>query len=133
VYDTSLAGEPEHALLRDAELVGIAKTQAAFHLVDLGAYGALVPDGSVAVHGEVYLVDHATCIAIDVRREVPILFQRCSVRLDDGSVVESHVLSADQVRGRRRIAAGDWRKRFASPVAPVTRPWSEWARGRRGP
>jgi gamma-glutamylcyclotransferase (GGCT)/AIG2-like uncharacterized protein YtfP len=91
-----------------------------------------VPGGNTAVHGEVYLVDRATCIAIDVRREVPILFQRGAVRLEDGSIVESHVLSPDQVRGRRRIASGEWRKRFASPVSPVTRPWTEWARGRRG-
>jgi gamma-glutamylcyclotransferase (GGCT)/AIG2-like uncharacterized protein YtfP len=132
VYDTILAGEPDHALLRGAELVAITKTEAAFHLVDLGAYGALVPDGNVAVLGELYLVDRATCIAIDVRREVPILFQRCTLRLDDGSVVESHVLSPDQVRGRRRIASGDWRKRFTSPVTPLTHAWSDWARTRRG-
>ena len=133
VYDTSLAGEPEHALLRGAELAAVAMTEAAFDFVDLGAYAALVPGGKTAVHGEVYVVDRITCIAFDVRREVPRLFQRSAVHLADWSVVEAHVLSPDQVRGRRRIASGDWRTRFASPVVRAPHPWTDWARGRRRP
>jgi gamma-glutamylaminecyclotransferase len=131
VYDTMLTGEPENEILRGAELVAAAETEAAFHLVDLGAYGALVPGGQTAVLGEVYAVERATCLALDVRREVPILFRRCAVRFADESLAEAYVLSPDQVRGRRRIPSGDWRKRFAPVTASVPRPWSEWARGRR--
>jgi len=47
---------------------------------------------------------------------VPILFQRSSIRLADGALVEAYVMTAEQVRGKRRLAAGDWRKRFAPPV-----------------
>jgi gamma-glutamylcyclotransferase (GGCT)/AIG2-like uncharacterized protein YtfP len=132
VYDTMLSGEPEHGRLRGARRLGAARTEAAFQLVDLGAYGALVHGGTASVAGEVYSVDRATCAAVDIYREVPILFQRCSVRLDDGTVADAHVLAPDQVRGRRRIPSADWRKRFAPVTSPVTRPWSEWARGRKG-
>jgi gamma-glutamylcyclotransferase (GGCT)/AIG2-like uncharacterized protein YtfP len=51
VYDALLGGEAEHSFLRGAALVGVAKTEAAYHLVDLGAYGALVPGGSAAIAG----------------------------------------------------------------------------------
>ncbi len=113
--------------------MAVTTTEAAFHLVDLGAYGALVPGGNTAVHGELYVVDRATGISLDVRREVPILFHRCVIRLGDGSVAEAHLLSPDQVRGRRRVASGDWRKRFASPVSHTAHPWTAWARGKRSP
>jgi gamma-glutamylcyclotransferase (GGCT)/AIG2-like uncharacterized protein YtfP len=127
-----LSGEPENSLLRGASKVRVAKTEAAFQLVDLGAFGALVQGGDGAVLGEIYDVDRGTFAAIDVHRQVPILFQRCAVRLDDGSLADAYLLTPDQVRGRRRIASGDWRKRFAPPTSPLTRPWSEWARARRG-
>jgi gamma-glutamylcyclotransferase (GGCT)/AIG2-like uncharacterized protein YtfP len=130
VYDTLLSGERDHDLLRGATLVIRTKTEAAFHLVDLGAYGGLVPGGHTAVAGEVYAVDRATCAAIDVRREVPILFQRYAVRLDDGTLADAYVLTPDQVRGRRRIASGDWRSRFAAAVPTTRHAWSEWARRR---
>jgi gamma-glutamylcyclotransferase (GGCT)/AIG2-like uncharacterized protein YtfP len=131
VYDTMLAGEAEHGLLRGAALVGSAKTEAAYHLVDLGAHGALVPGGTAAVAGELYAVDRPTRAALDVHRQVPILFARCGIRLGDGSVVDAYVLTADQVRGRRRIASADWRTRFAPPGSSFDRPWTQWAKGRR--
>jgi gamma-glutamylaminecyclotransferase len=133
VYDTMLSGEPDHPLLRGAERLASARTEATFHLVDLGAFGALVPGGSTAVEGEVYSVDRETYLAIDVRREVPVLFQRCAITLEDGTTAEAHVMTPDQVRGRRRVGSGSWRGRFAAPApAATSRPWTEWVRGRKG-
>ena len=128
VYDTMLSGEPEHPMLRGAVLVGAARTEAAFQLVDLGAYGGLVPGGSAAVVGEVYAIDRVTRAALDIQREVPILFQRSAVRLEDGGLADAYVLAPDQVRARRRIASANWRTRFAPVTGPVDRPWTEWVR-----
>src|SRR4051812_44881330 len=60
VYGTLLPGEREHALLGSAELLGPACTEPKFQLVDLGMYAALVADGKVAVHGELYALDLQT-------------------------------------------------------------------------
>jgi len=115
-YGTLLPGERDHAFLAEAELIGPAQTEPLYQLVELNVYAALVPDGKVAVHGELYAVTLETRRRIDVSRQVPILFQRAAIRLADGSQAETYLMTADQVRGKRRLAHGDWRKRFAPAV-----------------
>lgn len=131
IYGTLLPGERDHALLSTAERLGPAHSAALFQLVELNVYAALIRDGNVAVHGELYAVDLETRRQIDVARQVPILFQRELIRLADESEVETYLMNADQVRGKRRLAHGDWRKRFAPAVerrAPG--PVVGWARSR---
>ncbi len=130
-YGTLLPGERDHALLASAELIGPALTEAAYQLVELNVYAALVADGKVAVHGELYAVDLETRRKIDVSRQVPILFQRAKIRLADGSDAETYLMSSDQVRGKRGLAHVDWRKRFAPTLerrAPG--PLVNWTRTR---
>jgi gamma-glutamylcyclotransferase (GGCT)/AIG2-like uncharacterized protein YtfP len=131
IYGTLLPGERDHALLGSAELLGPAVTEPVHQLVELNVYAALIPDGKVGVHGELYAVDLETRRRIDVARQVPILFQRLPVRLADGSEAEAYVMHPDQVRGKRRLAHGDWRKRFA-PTVERAAPGQlvSWARSR---
>jgi gamma-glutamylaminecyclotransferase len=131
VYGTLLKEHPGHPLLGGAELERVVRTEATFELVDLGAYAALVPGGTTAVAGELYVVDLETRARIDRERQVPLLFERARIRLEDGTEAEAYVMSADRVRGRRRLRHGDWRKRFA-PTAPrpAPSPFVTWARGR---
>lgn len=130
-YGTLLPGERDHALLANAELIGPAQTEPLYQLVELNVYAALIPDGRVAVHGELYAVDLETRRQIDVKRQVPILFQRAKIRLTDGSDAETYLMTADQVRGKRRLAHGDWRKRFA-PTLERSAPgqFVNWTRSR---
>ena len=131
IYGTLLPGERDHALLASAELIGQAVTEPLYQLVELNVYAALIPDGRVAVHGELYAVDLETRRRIDVSRQVPILFQRAPLRLADGSDVETYLMTADQVRGKRRLAHGDWRKRFAPTTERrAAGPLVSWARSR---
>jgi gamma-glutamylcyclotransferase (GGCT)/AIG2-like uncharacterized protein YtfP len=131
IYGTLLPGERDHALLGAAELLGSAVTEPVFQLVDLGAYAALVPDGKVAVRGQLYATSLETRRQIDVQRQVPILFQRIRVALVGGLKVEAYAMTADQTRGKRRLASGDWLKRFA-PALPRTAegPFVKWAKAR---
>ena len=119
VYGTLLPGEPAHALLEGALAMGPARTPPTFNLFDLGPYPALVAGGSTAVVGELFEVTRAMLLAIDVHEEVPVLFGRSRIRLDDGREVETYLLDPARVRGRRRIRSGDWRARFRV-VAPAT-------------
>ena len=132
VYGTLLRGEASHALLKDATSIGRASTAAAFDLFDLGAYPALVAGGASAVAGEVYELDVRQIAAIDVHEEVPRLFKRVRIELEDGRSVDTYVLDRDQVRGRRRIRTGDWRTRFQveRPAGLRDAPFAAWARKR---
>ncbi|HEX7671216.1 MAG TPA: gamma-glutamylcyclotransferase family protein, partial [Polyangiaceae bacterium] len=112
VYGLLLAGEREHDLILGAEFLGEAVTKPEYTLVDLGVYPALLSGGSGAVTGELYLVSRKQRFDVDVKKEVPILFQRIVVRLADGSNAETYAMKDDQVRGKRRLANGDWRGRF---------------------
>jgi gamma-glutamylaminecyclotransferase len=131
VYGTLRQGEAQHALLASARLVGNAETPPLYYLVDLGPHAALVRGGATAVTGELYLVDLETRRALDVSRQVPVLFSRETIQLADGTDADAYLLSSEQVRGRRRLAHGDWKKRFTPKSAPrAGGAWVEWSRGR---
>ena len=131
VYGTLLAGERDHALLRDSEPLGPAVTRPLYSLFEAGVYAAMVSGGSTAVRGELYLVTLETLLAIDVAREVPLLFQRARVGLDDATEAEAYVMSQERVRGQRRLRRGDWLKRFRPNVERQPSAWSGWARARQ--
>ncbi len=131
IYGTCLPGERDHALLAGAELITAALTAPLYQLVDLGVYAALIPDGKVAVHGEIYALSLEQRRTLDVARQVPFLFQRSPVQLAHGESVDAYVMAPDPVRGKRRLSHGDWKKRFAPAVpARAGGPLVAWAKRR---
>jgi gamma-glutamylaminecyclotransferase len=131
VYGTLLQGEAQHTLLGSARLIGPALTAPVFYLVDVGPHAALVRGGASAVTGELYAVSLEIRRALDVSRQVPVLFSRETIQLADGTDADAYLLSSDQVRGRRRLAHGDWKKRFTPKSSPrAGGAWVEWSRGR---
>ncbi len=120
-YGSLMAGERDHALMAAATALGPARTKAAYHLVDLGFYPALISDGNVSVVGELYLIDRKSCFHVDVKKECPVLFVRSRVELADGTQADAYFMREDQVRGRRRLKGGDWRARFAPASTPKLR------------
>ena len=114
VYGTLLAGEPNHRLLASAKLVARARTKPAFNLYDLGAFPGLVRGGSHAVVGEVYEVDKPTLAALDRLEGHPRFYLRTRIALDDGALVQTYLLTPEQVEGYRVIVSGNWRRKETS-------------------
>ena len=85
-----------------------ARTEAAFELVSLGAFPAMIAGGATAVVGEVYEIDPVTLAALDRLEGHPRFYQRRPIRLADGDEVLAYLLSPEQARGRTRIPSGDW-------------------------
>jgi gamma-glutamylaminecyclotransferase len=131
VYDTLRRGEPLHGQLGESRFIAAASTLPAFSLVDLGPYAALLRGGSTAVVGELYAVSLQTRRELDVERQVPLLFNREKVQLADGSEADAYLLPAEKARGRRRLAQGDWKKRFSRNINPAAGgAWVAWSRAR---
>lgn len=104
-------------MLASAQCLGAAVAPRT-RLVDLGAYPALVEVAAPgapaewAVVGEVYAVDEILLARIDVIKQHPSLFQRSRIELDDGRVAYTYAMSDAQLRGRKRLPSGDWKRRF---------------------
>lgn len=131
VYGTLRQGEAQHGLLASARLLRTASTPPEFSLVEVAPYAALVRGGATSVTGELYEVDLATRRVIDVERQVPLLFTRETIELADGTSADTYLLTSEQVRGRRRLAHGDWKKRFTRSISPhAGGAWVTWSRGR---
>ena len=131
VYSTLLSGEADHALLANAEFVGPARTTAEYDLYEVTNFGAMVARGKTQVAGELYLVDAPTLGSIDVKKGHPTLFRREAVTLADGTTALAYLMTTEQVRARRRVRSGDWRRRFEVRRGAVHQgPWAERARSR---
>jgi gamma-glutamylcyclotransferase (GGCT)/AIG2-like uncharacterized protein YtfP len=131
VYGTLRQGEAQHGLIAGARLLRLVSTPPAFLLVDVGPYAALVRGGTTAVVGELYQADLQTRRAIDIERQVPLLFTREKIRLADGDEADTYLLTSEQVRGRRRLAHGDWKKRFTRDISRhAGGAFAAWARDR---
>lgn len=110
VYGTLRRGEPGHALLGAARLLGEAVTEPAFTLVDMGEYPAIVEGGDTAVVGELYEVEDALLVELDRYEDVPELYLRVE-RVIGGEPASIYVLRPQHGRDQPVIASGDWRRR----------------------
>lgn len=117
VYGTLLAGEGNHRLLATATLVGEARTEPAFTLHTLGAFPGLVRGGEHAIVGEVYDIDAPTLERLDALEGHPRFYRRARIALEGGAIVETYLLTPEQVEGRPVIASGNWRSRRKEKAA----------------
>lgn len=108
VYGTLRGGESNHHLLGQSAPVAFTRTEAAYELVSLGAYPAMLAGGTTAVVGEVYEVDPFTLARLDELEEHPHFYQRQTIRLENGEEVMAYLLPPEQARGRTPISSGDW-------------------------
>jgi gamma-glutamylcyclotransferase (GGCT)/AIG2-like uncharacterized protein YtfP len=131
VYGSLLPGERDAELLKDARHLRSSTTPATYHLVELNGFPAMVRGGRLSITGELYAVSRESLREIDIRKEHPILFQRETIELESGETAEAYVMKLDQVRGRRRLKYGDWKKRFAVPPSGIPKGnWASWAKRR---
>jgi gamma-glutamylcyclotransferase (GGCT)/AIG2-like uncharacterized protein YtfP len=112
VYGSLLSGEDNHRHLARCKFVGERRTVAAYTLIDLGGYPALLPEGTTSVFGEIYEVDPETLSSLDAFEGHPVVYRRDPIRLIDGETASAYVLRQRRLAlGRPVIASGDWRRR----------------------
>ena len=73
----------------------------------------MIETGNRSVEGELYEMDFETQRQIDLLKENDRLFHRRRIQLSSGQEAQAYLMNEDQVRGRRRLQADSWRRRFA--------------------
>lgn len=111
VYGSLKRGFRHHDQMGGARFLRAARTAPRYTLVVAGDYPALVDDGTTAVGGELFEVDDEHLAALDVFEDVPELYVRETIELDDGERVLAYLLPAARAAGLAPIADGNWRRR----------------------
>lgn len=119
VYGSLLSGERNHHFLARSQHIGEARTRPMYTLFDLGAYPALVAEGTTSITGEIYEVDEATLAELDRLEGHPRLYQRTPIILANNTPVVTYLMDAARVEGCTPITSGSWRTRQAERRAAV--------------
>lgn len=113
IYGSLLSGGQNHRMMGSAVRVGPAATTAAYALVDLGPYPALLESGHTAVLGELYRVSTQLLIELDEFEGTPDLYRRGAVQLEDGRSAAAYFL-AEPPANHVVILSGDWLQHLES-------------------
>jgi gamma-glutamylcyclotransferase (GGCT)/AIG2-like uncharacterized protein YtfP len=116
VYGTLMRGQTNAHLMRGAVCRGRVVTAPDWSLVSLGPWPAMIP-GDARVSGELYEVSAVELPALDAFEDVPDLYERIAITLDDGRTAQAWVMPARRAVRGVVIPGGDWRD-----VIPTTGP-----------
>ncbi len=131
VYGTLMKGERDHAVLEGMKFLEEIQTAPLYTLVDIDVFAVLLEGGTTAVHGELYSGEPNQIARVHAFQQVPHRFYEGAVNLETGIACVTHYMRMEQVRGRRRLAHGSWRERFAPRSVPHRdRVFAQWARQR---
>ena len=107
VTGSEVAAYLDHDLLIET-LLRVEADGAVVRVGDVADVSLKEPDLDYGRH-----LNETRAVGLDVLKECPILFQRHSIELLTGQHAEAYVMRDEQVRGRRRLHTGDWKKRFS--------------------
>jgi gamma-glutamylcyclotransferase (GGCT)/AIG2-like uncharacterized protein YtfP len=110
-----MKGELHQAELADAVFVGPARTLPEHDLVQIDYYPAMISDGRLRVHGEVYEVDDTQLEKLDAFEDVPNDFVRERISLDDGTEAWTYLMPRHRLSDAEPIPSGYFRLRTAPP------------------
>jgi gamma-glutamylcyclotransferase (GGCT)/AIG2-like uncharacterized protein YtfP len=101
VYGTLMRDQVNHAELRGARFIGVARTAPAYAVVDVAGYPAMVP-GKDEVRGEIFDVDAPLLQHLDLFEGRG--YRRETVVLVGGERAEAYLLASDDVPSYARRA-----------------------------
>ena len=110
VYGSLKRGLVHHDQMRGARFERPARTAPGYRLVLYAAgYPALTPSvaavSGLGVSGEVYWVTAPHLARLDRFEEVPSLYQRAVVVLDDGTSAQAYLIDSSRARGLPELTA----------------------------
>ena len=110
VYGTLMRGHGNNWLMQDAAFLGEAETNPEYTLYNLGHFPGMVEEGKTSIKGEVYDVSSWTLGWLDKLENVPELYQRKKITLQNGEAVETYIFPRKSLNAADlEIKSGDWR------------------------
>ena len=94
-----------------AALTRAAWSESGYLLLNTGDYPAMVKGSQGRVKGELYQVNPLVLHEVDVLEEVPALYRRVEICLEDGRRAMTYLFAPSPDRRWEIIASGDWRVR----------------------
>lgn len=115
VYGTLKQGFPNSYLLKDSTYIGKAITVDKFCMYDLGAFPAVADTPKISkIEGEVYEIDKATLISLDMLEGYPNLYTRTliNVKTEKGVMAAIVYVASNStlktIQNRTKILNGVW-------------------------
>lgn len=108
VYGSLKRGFENHHHLAPADYVDSCTTGPGYALFHVGRYPALVRAGAGSVQGELYQVEPDLLDHLDVFEGCPTLYQRQTLRLEDGRTAFAYVMPGERVAGCKAVHGGRW-------------------------
>lgn len=108
VYGTLRQGESNHHFLQSSQMLGSFITASEYALYDLGAYPALIK-GHQSITGEVYMIDEATLMQLDILEDIPVEYRRETIETPFGQAWVYIYQQAGDLNSQ--IDSGDWCQR----------------------
>lgn len=96
--------------LHDQICHGPARTAQKYDMYSLINYPAICREGNTTVVGEVYEIDDGMLEELDRLEGHPRYYQRESIELDDGQIVEAYFMDRMKIQNRSQVVCGDWQK-----------------------
>lgn len=110
VYGTLLRGFGNHRLLASAKFVGEAMTKPQYTMINLGAFPAILNDGTTALRGEVYDVNAETLARLDQLEGNGYFYNRQPIELKTKlGKVQAYFLLREISGELKVVSSGDWR------------------------
>jgi gamma-glutamylcyclotransferase (GGCT)/AIG2-like uncharacterized protein YtfP len=108
VYGSLKRAGRHHGELAGATFECEATTMTGHRLVRQGEYPALVRGGDGVVHGEVFVVSEEQLERLDRFEDVPRLYRRTTVLLQDGTHAQAYVIDEEIASRCPTIPSGRW-------------------------
>ena len=108
VYGTLRKTGRYHHLLKNADYLSTVRTHPVYTLVDVGSFPGLLKNGTTTVIGELYKVTHQTLMELDHLEEVPTLYTREEIQLNDGRIAWTYFLHPNNKKKLPIISSGDY-------------------------
>ena len=112
VYGSLMTDMSNNYILGESTLLKKeVNTRGEYTMINMGAFPAIIKEGSRKIKGEVYDIDQKTLKRVDFLEGHPYFYKRQQIELENGEEVVAYLLN-DELENHEKdiVKTGDWRE-----------------------